>query len=583
MATNDCRVVLGYATVNDGGYGLFRYNCFSTAADDGGTIIAPNSGGGRWERIYSGAVDVRWFGAKGDNTTDDTFGLQSAIDAAEGKKVYIPLPTSKYRITVALTVPPRTHIIIHPQAVIRQDTNWTPVFDLLDTPDVTIEGGHLRYEGDRTYSPPDSFRGSGLGGYRAGVWTNSSRTVVRNLHVYGFDAGVSIAGWNTSINDHASYYVQDVVVENLSIDAVTWGVLAYGFDSLRIKNLRGRYINAPTGLYSTGGSHLVYISSGAGTTQNILNRGLDLDSAWAYNSSDGYAFQFKNVRGGTIGRLNAYNCPGVFTTRGCEDLSVAEIVSKRDLGQAANGSILVQDAATQGLKIGSANIDMSAAAMAFKIFGTECHVDSMRVSANRATTTGDLDGVLGGTRNTINELTYNNKGRGGATAVWMQDTDATVRNPDISGAQICIRLGPNAVRPVVEYDPGRLSVNSLDPSTPPIYHDNPTTPRIRQHFLRSSFSTTGGSAITLYPSLVTHAAVSVNSTLAFTISNPIVPIAGMELTYEMFHNCDGTMGVITWGTDFELNGAFCNPATGARKSITFRYDGAKWREVSRSA
>jgi hypothetical protein len=57
----------------------------------------------------------------------------------------------------------------------------------------------------------------------------------------------------------------------------------------------------------------------------------------------------------------------------------------------------------------------------------------------------------------------------------------------------------------------------------------------------------------------------------------------MELTYEMFHNCDGTMGVITWGTDFELNGAFCNPATGARKSITFRYDGAKWREVSRSA
>ena len=61
--------LLGYSAPGDGGGGAFYYDVSSTTADDGGTVIAPTSGVGRWERIYSGAVHVDWFGANSSDAT----------------------------------------------------------------------------------------------------------------------------------------------------------------------------------------------------------------------------------------------------------------------------------------------------------------------------------------------------------------------------------------------------------------------------------------------------------------------------------------------------------------------------------
>ena len=43
------------------------------------------------------------------------------------------------------------------------------------------------------------------------------------------------------------------------------------------------------------------------------------------------------------------------------------------------------------------------------------------------------------------------------------------------------------------------------------------------------------------------------------------------------------MGAVTWGSAFKLAGAFTTPATGKRRIITFRYDGASWVERNRTA
>lgn len=74
--------VLGYYTKGDGGGGTFYWDSTSTEADNGGTIIqATGVTTGRWKRVFSGNVNVKWFGAKGDGITDDYTSIQNAINS----------------------------------------------------------------------------------------------------------------------------------------------------------------------------------------------------------------------------------------------------------------------------------------------------------------------------------------------------------------------------------------------------------------------------------------------------------------------------------------------------------------------
>lgn len=118
-SAGDAVNVLGYYASGDGGGGTFYYDSASSATDNGGTVIAPTAGEGRWKRVYSDAVNVRWFGAKGDGAVDDTASIQAAITsisntASNGRAggSAIQFPDGDYKITSSLLIDGRNINII---------------------------------------------------------------------------------------------------------------------------------------------------------------------------------------------------------------------------------------------------------------------------------------------------------------------------------------------------------------------------------------------------------------------------------------------------------------------------------------
>lgn len=96
----------GRSSPNDGGGGLFRYDSTSTATDDGGIVFSV-SGGGRLirqvrtslsENQISEAINVRWFGAKGDASSDDTASVLAAYNFAKNTNLFFTLlfPAGRY-------------------------------------------------------------------------------------------------------------------------------------------------------------------------------------------------------------------------------------------------------------------------------------------------------------------------------------------------------------------------------------------------------------------------------------------------------------------------------------------------------
>ncbi len=93
----------GYSSQADGGQAFYVWNSVDTRADNGGTILQISGvTTGRWNLLYSNAVSVRWFGAKGDGATDDHVAIQAAITwaVANGCGVVIPAGTYNHSVTI---------------------------------------------------------------------------------------------------------------------------------------------------------------------------------------------------------------------------------------------------------------------------------------------------------------------------------------------------------------------------------------------------------------------------------------------------------------------------------------------------
>lgn len=95
VATNATYKVMGYHLKGDCNIPIFSWN--PTSVDNNAPSIRPpniiSTAAGRWELPSGIPLNVRWFGAKGDGTTDDSAAMQNAVNASVGKTLIVPRGT----------------------------------------------------------------------------------------------------------------------------------------------------------------------------------------------------------------------------------------------------------------------------------------------------------------------------------------------------------------------------------------------------------------------------------------------------------------------------------------------------------
>lgn len=185
--------VTGYYAANDGGGGIFNWSSTTDKSTaNSGTIIDPSVslenqgtgvGNGCWVRQYDGAVNVKWFGAKGDGIADDTAAIQAAINMTNAAYV----PSGTYVVSSTLTLQSNT--------VIKSESYINTIFDFdglfassnflvygASTDNVTIEG--ITIDGGLT-----AFNNDGQDKY--GIYiSNSSNCSIKKCKVTGTERGI---------------------------------------------------------------------------------------------------------------------------------------------------------------------------------------------------------------------------------------------------------------------------------------------------------------------------------------------------------------------------------------------------------
>jgi hypothetical protein len=96
-----------YFVTDAGKEGIFYYDAKDvTSADNGGTVIV--NAGRRFKRLYSGYLDVRWFGMVGNyngtSGTDNAAAFKAAIAGARKDEVLL-VPSGQYYISTSIAMP----------------------------------------------------------------------------------------------------------------------------------------------------------------------------------------------------------------------------------------------------------------------------------------------------------------------------------------------------------------------------------------------------------------------------------------------------------------------------------------------
>jgi hypothetical protein len=227
----------GYHAPGDGGGGLFYWSRDRRPGPlDGGTgrahdalyVASATARGGHWFRALDGAaaMNVRWFGARGDGEADDAEAINQAIWTAgflDLKRTYLPAGT--YRITQPVVL------------------TWTNGHALEGQGPMSTR---LRREGDTRYTPKREGASEGLHAAvvvpavqtRDGDVQDAPNVTVRNLHIQQRERSLEAQRDGTPRYGLLVERAYQCAFENLHINGFHTSVRALKLFTSRLTNLR---------------------------------------------------------------------------------------------------------------------------------------------------------------------------------------------------------------------------------------------------------------------------------------------------------------------------------------------------------
>jgi polygalacturonase len=197
--TGEFVFTLGYYTLNDSGHGTYSINSSALSTND---IILDN--GLFAHLMISGTINVRQFGAKGDNTNDDAPAIQAAFNEVKnigGATVYIP--KGQFLLKSELVIYENTTVICDQGAFL-----------------IRNHIGYMILNGDRNLAAPSAYGGNGDILIQGGTWDAKGVTQEGLASIFHFGHGHDIKIFGATFKDcRESHHIEfnacrDVIVRD---------------------------------------------------------------------------------------------------------------------------------------------------------------------------------------------------------------------------------------------------------------------------------------------------------------------------------------------------------------------------------
>lgn len=524
-------------------------------------------------------IDVRRFGARGDNSTDDTLALNTAFGSV-GIGSVVEFSPATYRITGALT-PPGGVTITGYGATIRQNTSKTPGFLLDGASGVSIKGFSLVGVPTRLYTATTNTYGDNADHFSAGIFTNASNETFTDNTATNFWIGIDLsdqvaAGGNVATQPSGNR------TSHLHVSGCDWGMILWGQSGAVIDDLTGSYTLASG---SPDPAHLLYISgSGVGMGQ-YHNQGIGLAHCWAKSGSGGAAYSIKNVENMNALDLKADNCPG-FINWGSyvQYVNFDGLIARNDTGGSNGGLFQANATSVSHVTFSNALIEMAAGdtATAAKIFGGDpTGLRHCEFVLNRATSVSNYGVSLLGDGITFEDVTIREIGAGSGHAMEVRSTGTNAKLHGITtqGVNRVLDTVAGSSGTEIEYNPAALHYVA---GTIP-FDLQGTGERITMlGSLVETLATVTGAG-TVHPSLgsASRHIVPLNTNASVTVGGPNSGHPeGLTLEYEIRNTGASPTNLSFDGAFYTLLHPWAQLAAGASTVVRFRWDPgvASWVE-----